>query len=301
MHYTEQIRHPLWKTREQQIIARDRQRCASCGNERLLEGVVSLPAVHTQNGDNKVIYSFQDPDSPANLAVFPKYALESHPFWALVQFRREGDRQKKFVNPIGLAPRDGSAVYDISEILVERAKKLYPEISEMFPSLKEIDGLADFIKNIPPEERKQKITAIKVVIGSYVFAFKKLAKSLSLDAEKMKLRIDYNPAHPELLWHLLHGLLVRHKFFQPGKKLWEYPTEALETLCYLCHKDRHEGGTTPAYDEEMNSIGECHHCPQCHGAGWLPQYHYQDEGVCFRCRGARYQELMNSSVPPQFL
>lgn len=35
-------------------------------------------------------------------------------------------------------------------------------------------------------------------------------------------------------------LNVHHKYYLPNKKIWEYPSESLVTLCEFCHKDLHE-------------------------------------------------------------
>ena len=36
-------------------------------------------------------------------------------------------------------------------------------------------------------------------------------------------------------------LHVHHKYYSPGKNVWEYPIEALVTLCSECHHDEEEG------------------------------------------------------------
>lgn len=34
-------------------------------------------------------------------------------------------------------------------------------------------------------------------------------------------------------------LHVHHLYYEPGKKIWEYPDSALITLCEECHKEEH--------------------------------------------------------------
>ena len=44
-------------------------------------------------------------------------------------------------------------------------------------------------------------------------------------------------------------LHVHHIFYVKGRKPWEYPDWALETLCESCHTAAHEERTIPKFDE----------------------------------------------------
>lgn len=88
---------------------------------------------------------------------------------------------------------------------------------------------------------------------------------------------------------LYKGLNVHHKYYIRGKKPWEYPDdEALVTLCEDCHKKRHEKAI-PLLDFEHNHIKDICKCEKCGGSGYLPQYRYRDNGVCYDCWGEGIQ------------
>lgn len=51
---------------------------------------------------------------------------------------------------------------------------------------------------------------------------------------------------------MLSTLHVHHKYYEPGKKPWEYPDEALITLCESCHSD--EEGFKEATQDEIKAM-----------------------------------------------
>lgn len=92
-------------------------------------------------------------------------------------------------------------------------------------------------------------------------------------------------------WKIIKGLHVHHKYYQNGKKPWEYRFDALITVCWKCHEEIHKGEPVPHYDESFKRIGNLTPCSRCHGAGYFPEYLHIEEGICFRCRGAMYDEF----------
>lgn len=89
-------------------------------------------------------------------------------------------------------------------------------------------------------------------------------------------------------------LQVHHKYYVRGQLPWDYPDEALATLCLACHRTRHEKELVPVYDSINGKLVRvnCWPCIRCLGAGFFPQYMHIEEGVCFRCRGARFDPEM---------
>lgn len=85
---------------------------------------------------------------------------------------------------------------------------------------------------------------------------------------------------------VLKGLNVHHKYYIQDRKPWEYPDEALITLCESCHQKMHEK-PTPCY-RSLN-MGEPikynNTCDRCSGSGYLPLYNHIQNGVCFKCGG----------------
>jgi hypothetical protein len=60
----------------------------------------------------------------------------------------------------------------------------------------------------------------------------------------------------KLPWSHIYGLHVHHKYYQSGLLPWEYPNEALTTLCFICHEDLHENETIPVINEYGNKINQ---------------------------------------------
>lgn len=85
-------------------------------------------------------------------------------------------------------------------------------------------------------------------------------------------------------------LQVHHRYYVRGSLPWEYPDEALSTLCLACHGKLHEKELVPVYDVIDGRLVRItwRPCIRCLGAGFLPQYTHLEGGVCFRCWGTRF-------------
>lgn len=90
----------------------------------------------------------------------------------------------------------------------------------------------------------------------------------------------------------VRGLQVHHTYYQHGRKPWEYPSDDLQTLCWMCHHELHATRAVPHLDTNGRQIGELTPCSRCAGSGCLPQYYYYMNGICFRCWGAQYDEFI---------
>ena len=80
-------------------------------------------------------------------------------------------------------------------------------------------------------------------------------------------------------------LNIHHKYYVQGKAPWDYPDNALETLCIDCHRKRHNEEKTPVFDSALNIVGNGEVCQRCFGSGYLAEYNYYMNGVCFQCSG----------------
>lgn len=83
-------------------------------------------------------------------------------------------------------------------------------------------------------------------------------------------------------------LNVHHKYYIKGHKAWEYEDDALVTLCTECHSSIHKdlATKTPLYNEVRDLIKDnLPLCPRCNGKGYLPEYAYNENGICFKCWG----------------
>ena len=92
------------------------------------------------------------------------------------------------------------------------------------------------------------------------------------------------------------SLHVHHKYYQVGLKPWEYPDNGLTTYCWICHEEVHSKNQVPKLDSRGNEIGKMTPCYRCYGAGVFPEFRHVHAGICFRCEGACYEELIGKTV-----
>ena len=88
-------------------------------------------------------------------------------------------------------------------------------------------------------------------------------------------------------------LHVHHTYYILSNKPWDYPDDALITLCSECHADFHQNNRVPIwFDDTRKVMANLTPCPRCQGAGHFPEYSHVQGGRCFDCNGAMYVELM---------
>ena len=87
-------------------------------------------------------------------------------------------------------------------------------------------------------------------------------------------------------------LEVHHRYYVMAKNPWEYPDEALITLCNWCHQKIHDTTNIPCYSHEGEKLNYTP-CHRCAGSGTFPEHNHVYAGVCFHCDGARYEELID--------
>ncbi len=80
-------------------------------------------------------------------------------------------------------------------------------------------------------------------------------------------------------------LNVHHKFYIENRKAWEYENDALITLCENCHQVEHEKNEIKVLDENRQVSYTPQVCDRCFGSGYLPEFHYYQNGICFKCYG----------------
>jgi 5-methylcytosine-specific restriction endonuclease McrA len=80
-------------------------------------------------------------------------------------------------------------------------------------------------------------------------------------------------------------LNIHHKYYTKGNYAWEYDNDALITFCKNCHQEEHQNNKIPIYDNMKNILSYAEICDRCNGSGFLPQFHYYENGICFKCGG----------------
>ena len=89
-------------------------------------------------------------------------------------------------------------------------------------------------------------------------------------------------------------LQVHHKQYITGLYAWEYNENDLVTLCSECHLKVHKYLPTKVYAKVGDILRVMNYtpCHRCNGTGYFPQYRYVENGICFRCHGERFEELI---------
>ncbi len=88
-------------------------------------------------------------------------------------------------------------------------------------------------------------------------------------------------------------LHVHHKYYIKDKLPWDYSDDALITLCHGCHQEIHDVEEIPVYiDEKKNKKMDLTSCDRCNGSGYLSEFHYYQNGICFKCKGNKFLELI---------
>lgn len=93
-----------------------------------------------------------------------------------------------------------------------------------------------------------------------------------------------------------HSLEVHHRYYILNHYAWKYDDSALITLCKDCHELIHKTISPLIYTITGDRFIRMNFtpCNRCGGAGWFQKYTHVQGGICFRCNGSRYEELISS-------
>lgn len=134
-----------------------------------------------------------------------------------------------------------------------------------------------------------------------VFAFNIIEKTrgcITQDIESNLSFDDFNNISIDFIYTANpYRLHVHHRYYNLNCFPWEYDNDALICWCDKCHFAFHESNIVPVYNFDRGAKIEVivTPCTRCHGSGFLPEFSYYKDGVCFRCMGARYEELISYS------
>lgn len=91
------------------------------------------------------------------------------------------------------------------------------------------------------------------------------------------------------------GLHVHHKYYIEDKLPWDYPEDALITMCAKCHYEFHLNNQVDYFDKNGQKL-ILTPCYRCHAAGHFHEYKHVQAGICFRCNGAKYEEHISQKT-----
>ena len=137
----------------------------------------------------------------------------------------------------------------------------------------------------------QKITDNSAILSDPEFSIK-----MRVDMDELNKKLN-SEGFDNFVWIKFTGLHIHHKYYIKKQKAWEYKNEALVTLCEICHDELHKKQEIPVYNDKMELLEFYKFCTKCYGKGVFPEYSHVQSGICFRCNGNRYEELIINVNP----
>lgn len=91
------------------------------------------------------------------------------------------------------------------------------------------------------------------------------------------------------------NLNMHHRYYLYMHYPWAYNDNALITLCKSCHLLVHNTLSPIVYAQKGSFLKPMKFtpCRRCNGYGYLSEYNHVQGGLCFRCKGMKYEELIN--------
>jgi len=277
MSYQDDLNSEEWKSKRKEIIIRDNLKCKKCHNENLINdclvGLLTRAGIN-ENGTLFNYIGFNSIEKAIKKNVFIKnnnelISLSSKRFYLAFidpEFENEpfgrlvGLRELKQINSGLIGDRIRTDGYE----LFVPAAAIWPFVPDRIRT----DGY-----ELP------------------LTLFFLLDDGFKDKAGKLKGKINESDK-----WMYVPALHVHHTYYQINLKPWEYPNESLQTLCWVCHENLHKNQSVPFLDENGREFNTLTPCTRCFGAGWFPEYKHVQEGICFRCCGAKYEELIEPNV-----
>jgi 5-methylcytosine-specific restriction endonuclease McrA len=259
MTYIEQLQTEEWKRKRKKILSRDKHKCQRCKNKKLLK-------------------EFEK-------GIFKDFC-----------FPNERNTEIKGININGL---------DKNIFLKAGIKNVYSKYlkeNSIIYSRENVSWKNEVVGFRNPTQAEIKIIKdfnnkhLKIISeftqNNNENHFSKRLENLKNETSS-KLKIYEN--EDKINWIFKSGLHIHHTYYISGKKAWEYKDEALITLCYSCHEKLHRNEFINVYNNEFELIGKYKYCLRCHGAGTFPEFNHIQSGICFRCNGKRYEELITTA------
>ncbi|BAY96885.1 hypothetical protein NIES37_08220 [Tolypothrix tenuis PCC 7101] len=121
---------------------------------------------------------------------------------------------------------------------------------------------------------------------------------LALEWRNKRDEILRRDNHSCVLCQQKEFLHIHHTYYLKLTLPWNYPNESLITLCEKCHDKIHKQIKVPVFEIVKGYYVDTNSqpCHRCNGTGRFPEFKHRDNGICYRCRGARYEELIGVST-----
>ncbi len=281
MEYYKQLQTEEWKSKREEILKRDNNCCHNCSNEIFIK---------SDFGETAIFDCF--------LNDFKIYVTQITHTDILIKKDRGIKDKKIFVY------FNGKGISEFENFKAIRTK--LPTDIEKPPSKSNKEIRMETIKHVYNEylkESSDRNALIKKVVDSMSIWFffddkpeinynvteKELEELIIDDFKPKSLKKRSNVKEENHTWLAVKDLHIHHKYYQVDKFAWEYPNDALITLCWDCHEKLHKNTEIEIRDINNNLIRRRTVCSRCYGAGYFPEYNHVQNGVCFKCGGSRFE------------
>jgi hypothetical protein len=262
MTYAELLQSSKWSDKRNEIVQRDKHKCQKCLNEKYLEK--KIVPFNIQPYFNKSII-----------------IINEHPYKILID--------KKFTYFLSFKSNPKEPILIILETSNEKIQVLGFCVLNILITDNDLKLEHQFLINQQAEKYDE--PERKKAIIQYLMATTPINNiELKTKFANRYIRENFKDEN-SIKWFDIKNLHVHHKYYQYGKLPWEYPDEALTTLCWNCHEELHKNEKIPNLDNNGHLISELTPCSRCFGAGCFPEYNHIQNGICFKCNGAKYEEL----------
>lgn len=144
-----------------------------------------------------------------------------------------------------------------------------------------------FLKKMPEFRNKVDLMAIGINRSNKTSERMRAAQTSYRDQAIMSLDIIDISSYDKIDFLYVKNLHVHHEYYTSDFPApWEYKDVALTCLCKHCHEEWHKQNDIKIYeDSSLTSFSLGAYCSKCNGTGYLPQYSYHVNGICFSCDG----------------
>jgi hypothetical protein len=288
--YKEQLAQPEWKKRRCEILKRDRSKCQECSN---IEYFKIFDFTQLRIDRNKRVYGVLKTEDLAKgeslidqIKIYSTLSLRDLSSYQLGEGEQliafyAKDKLKNIGNYVATG-FEGIIKYlpkfskdDINGVAADYKATMIPIIKE---------SIGEKCADLPSE-------LVDMYLEYLLHEYCLLKAELSL--MKKQFETIGSESIKDVDWITATNLHVHHHYYIKNRKAWEYPDEALITYCGKCHHNIHQIIKIPMYDNSGQQLYNLTPCSRCEGTGVLPEYHYYQDGICFQCGGARFNEWID--------
>jgi hypothetical protein len=258
--YSALLDTPEWEAKRNLIIEKDQHTCKRCGyntKEPVLKSLAFILSSSTKieyviNLDgkyNSMIVKIWNENDENDDVIFARTCIEDNNF---------------------------SNMSDLLLVVNFASKIIYPFCGSIL-----INQQSDFLYK---ENNKKKDTFFD---NEFKIKFPKISlnSDIDIDLEGFFL-IKKSMYYGFIKSKSLH---VHHKCYRKGVKIWDQADNEYLTLCNVCHKIVHSNERIPFFNERNELDHFLTPCSRCGGIGYLPEYKKVEGGICFQCRGNKFQ------------